>query len=260
MRDLLQLGIEAARTAGAITLKYYGGRYEVGQKGHDDPVTTADLEADTCLREILLGTCPDYGWLSEETVDDPERLARERVWIVDPIDGTKEFLQEIPEYVVSVALIENGEPIVGVIYNPARDDLHAALRGGGAFLNGQRVFCTDVPRLDQATLIVSRSETRRGEIAPFLTHLKQVRPIGSVAYKLALVSAGAADLNASVQSKNEWDVCAGDLLVREAGGRMVDLTGQVRRYNQENPLIADGLVAGNPSLTEQMLRLISEVG
>ena len=256
MKDLLQLTIAAAKTAGAITLRYYGGRYHIERKERDDPVTVADLEADACLREMLLEDNPDYGWLSEETVDAPERLDRERVWIVDPIDGTREFVEEIPEYVVSIALVEAGEPIVGVVYNPARDITYAAVRGGGTFVDGRRVFCTDVDQLDQATMIVSRSETRRGEIDPFLPHLKEVRPIGSVAYKLALVAAGDADLNPSVQPKNEWDICAGDLLVREAGGRMVDLSGQVRRYNQPDTLIAGGLVAGNPTLVEQMLHLI----
>jgi myo-inositol-1(or 4)-monophosphatase len=256
MKDLLQHTIAAAKAAGAITLKYYGGKYQIERKERDDPVTVADLEADACLREMLLEDHPDYGWLSEETVDAPERLTRERVWIVDPIDGTREFVEEIPEYVVSIALVESGEPIVGVIYNPARDTVYAAVRDGGTFVDGHRVFCTDVDQLSQATMIVSRSETKRGEIDPFIPYLQEVRPVGSVAYKLALVAAGKADLNPSVQPKNEWDVCAGDLLVREAGGRMVDLTGQVRRYNQLDTLIAGGLVAGNPALVEQMLQLI----
>ena len=260
MKDHLELAIEAARAAGAVTLQYYGGQYEVGQKGHDNPVTTADLKADACLREMLLRPHPGYGWLSEETVDAPERLDCERVWIVDSIDGTKEFIQHIPEYVISIALVERGEPVVGVIYNPARDELYAAIRNGGTFLNGKRVFCTEVEQLDQAVLIVSRSETKRGEIAPFHPYLKEVRPVGSVAYKLALVAAGAADLNISVQPKNEWDVCAGDLLVREAGGQLFDLAGQVRRYNQPDPLIRGGLVAANTALATSMLALIGKLG
>jgi myo-inositol-1(or 4)-monophosphatase len=259
MRDELKLAMEAARTAGAITLKYYGGHYDVRDKGHDNPVTTADLEADKYLKEMLLGAYPDYGWLSEETADNPARLDQDTVWIVDPIDGTKEFLEEIPEFVVCIALVERGEPTVAAMYNPASDDLFTASHRGGSFLNGKRVFCTESTRLDQASLIVSRSETKRGEIDPFLPHLQQVRPVGSVAYKLALVAAGQADLNVSVQPKNEWDVCAGDLLVREAGGRMLDLEGQVRLYNQETPLIKGGLIAGNMQLTEEMLKLVKEV-
>lgn len=260
MNDYLNLAIEATRAAGTLTLKYYGGKYDVGEKSYDNPVTPADLEADACLKKMLLESCPDCGWLSEETVDAPQRLSREKVWIVDPIDGTKEFVEEIPEYVVSVALVENGEPIVGVIYNPASDDLFAAVRGGGTFLNGRRVFCTDAEKLDQARLIVSRSETKRGEIDPFHPYLKEVCPVGSVAYKLAQVAAGVADLNISVQPKNEWDVCAGDLLVREAGGQMFDLKGKVRRYNQTNPLIEGGLVAANPLLAQAALEMIRKAG
>ena len=259
MRDELKLAMEAARSAGALTLKYYQGRYELSDKGHDNPVTTADLEADAHLKEMLLGTYPDYGWLSEETADNPARLERETVWIVDPIDGTKEFVEGVPEFVVSIALVEGGEPTVAAMYNPAADELFVAARGGGSFLNGKRVFCTNLSNLGQAALIVSRSETKRGEIDPFLPHLREVRPIGSVAYKLALVAAGRADLNISVQPKNEWDVCAGDLLVREGGGQMLDLEGQVRLYNQEDPHIKGGLVAGNSPLTEAMLELIKEV-
>ncbi len=260
MRDGLKLAMDAARTAGSIILKYYGGSYDVRDKGHDNPVTTADAEADECLKKMLLEPSPDYGWLSEETADDPARLDREAVWIVDPIDGTREFLEGIPEFVVSIALVEGGVPTLAAIYKPAGDDLFLATRNGGAFLNGKRTFCSEAPRLDQATLIVSRSETQRGKIDPFLPHLREVRPVGSVAYKLALVAAGQADLNISVQPKNEWDVCAGDLLVREAGGRMLDLESQIRRYNQEDFLIRGGLVAGNPQLTREMLKLIAEVG
>ena len=259
MRDELKLAIEAARTAGRIMLKHYGGPYQVRDKGNDDPVSAADLEVDACLKEMLLGAHPNFGWLSEETADDPGRLARDAVWIVDPIDGTREFLEEIPEFVVSIALAEAGEPTVAVIHNPVRDELFAALHQGGTFLNGKRVFCTETARLDQATLIVSRSETRRGELDPFYPHLKEVRPIGSVAYKLAVVAAGQSDLNLSVQPKNEWDVCAGDLLVREAGGRMLDLEGQVRQYNQEKPLIQGGLVAGNLPLIGQLLEVVEKV-
>ncbi|MFH1571523.1 MAG: 3'(2'),5'-bisphosphate nucleotidase CysQ [Gemmatimonadota bacterium] len=274
MRDELRLAIDAAREAGVRILAHYGGAYAVrdkvsgsrGPAGVDelraadyDPVTSADLEADACLRQILHGTYPEYGWLSEETADSPERLERHSVWIVDPIDGTKEFVSHIPEFGISVALVQAGEPVVGVIHNPASGELFSAVKGGGAFLNGRRVFCTETAELASASLIVSRSEDARGEVAPLRPHLGQVRAVGSVAYKLAAVAAGHADLNVSVQPKNEWDVCAGDLLVREAGGQMLDLAGRVRRYNQRNPLIEGGLVAGNAELSEQMLALVARL-
>ena len=274
MRPELQAAIEAARQAGRVALRYYGGEDDVENKitgesgvglreGSDlrsadyDPLTRADTEADACLRELLLGPFPNYGWLSEETVDSPERLERDAVWIVDPLDGTKEFVSGIPEFAVSVALVENAEPTVAALYNPVRDELYSAVKDGGTFLNGKRVFCTDTRSLEDAVLIVSRSEDARGEIDALRPSVAEIRPLGSIAYKLAVVAAGDADLNVSVQPKNEWDVCAGDLLVREAGGRMVDLNGEVRRYNQPDPLIAGGLAAGPVGLTEGMVKLVS---
>ncbi len=274
MRPELQIAMEAARRAGELTLRDFGGDFGVQDKntgrvdrreGLDvraadyDPVTSADRSADCSLRDALLSAFPACGWLSEETADSPERLDREAVWIVDPLDGTKEFVSGIREYAVSVALVEDGEPTVAVIFNPPRDELYSAVKGGGTFLNGKRVFCTATAALEQAVLIVSRSEAARGEIDPLRTHLREIRPLGSVAYKLSVVAAGDADLNVSVQPKNEWDVCAGDLLVREAGGHMVDLNGVVRRYNQPDPLIRGGLAAGNRRLADLMVKLVSDV-
>jgi myo-inositol-1(or 4)-monophosphatase len=158
----------------------------------------------------------------------------------------------------AVALVEAGEPTLAVICNPVRDELYAAIKDGGTYLNGRRVFCSEVADLSRAVATVSRSEVKRGEIDPYHPHLAEIRPVGSVAYKLALAAAGTCDLNFSVQPKKEWDVYAGDLLVREAGGQMLDRGGQVRRYNQQDPLIAGGLAAGPPQLVAQILALMQE--
>lgn len=258
MRPELKQVISATREAGDLTLRYFGGDYRVEDKGGGDPLTTADLEADAYLKKALLDIRPDSGWLSEETTDDHKRLAREAVWIVDPIDGTREFVEGIAEYVVAVALVESGNPTLAVISNPAKGELYAAVKDGGTYFNGQRVFCSEVQTLSEALATVSRSEIKRGEIDPYRPYLKEVRPVGSVAYKLALAASGACDLNFSVQPKNEWDICAGDLLVREAGGQMLDRSSQVRIYNQEDPLIAGGLAAGNETLVAQILHYMQE--
>ncbi|MEE3258711.1 MAG: 3'(2'),5'-bisphosphate nucleotidase CysQ [Candidatus Latescibacterota bacterium] len=260
MNALLEQAIAATRAAGALTLQYFGGVYQVEDKGSGDPLTTADLAVDAYLKKALLDIRPDCGWLSEETVDDHLRLEREAVWIVDPVDGTREFVEGLPEYVVAVALVEAGAPTLAVICNPAQDQLYAAVKDGGTSLNGQRVFCSEVQDLAKATATVSRREIKRGEIDPYRPHLGEIRPVGSVAYKLALAAAGACDLNFSVQPKNEWDVCAGDLLVREAGGQMLDRTAKVRSYNQRDPLIAGGLAAGNEQLVAQILHHMQEQG
>lgn len=273
-RDELTASIDAAREAGRLILQFFGDDYHVRNKGEDpkagklsgkalrsadyDPVTSADEAADAHLRETLSGAFPQHGWLSEETADSPTRLDKTSVWIVDPIDGTKEFLEGIPEFAVSIALVEDGEPTVAVLFNPAADEMYSAVKGGGTFLNGSRVFCSECQDLGEASLIVSRSEKARGEVDTLEPYLRKVKPVGSVAYKLAVVAAGAADLNVSVQPKNEWDVCGGDLLVREAGGQMVDLDGQLRRYNQADPLIRGGLAAGNPHLTNAILDVVRQ--
>lgn len=271
-RAELQAAIDAARTAGKLILQFYGGEFDVRNKSDTssqgkltgqalrssdyDPVTSADEAADAHLKKALGDAFPEHAWLSEETADSPQRLDSRSVWIVDPIDGTKEFLEGIPEFAVSIALVEDGEPTVAALYNPAADEMYTAVKGGGTFLNGQRVFCSDTTDLAAASLIVSRSEKARGEVDALEPSLREVRPLGSVAYKLAVVAAGGADLNVSVQPKNEWDVCGGDLLVREAGGHMVDLDGQIRRYNQANPLIHGGLAAGNHDLTAAILDVV----
>ena len=276
MRPELTLAIDAAREAGSQLLQFYESAYEIENKksAHPadspgdqpalrdldyDPLTSADLAANQCLQEMLRGRYPEYGWLSEETADSPERLERDAVWIVDPLDGTKEFVSHIGEFAVSIALVESGRPTVAAMFNPVTDELFSAVAGGGTFLNGKRVFCTNVKHLESASLTVSRSEAARGEVAPLRPHLGEVREVGSVAYKLAVISAGLCDVNVSVQPKNEWDVCAGDLLVCEAGGHMLDLNGQQRQYNQSEPLIKGGLAAGNSTLTHALLSLISDL-
>lgn len=263
MQDQLQQVIAATREAGALTLQYFGSSLEVtykDQKSKDrnSPLTEADLRADAHLKKALQELRPDCGWLSEETIDDHQRLQKEAVWIVDPIDGTREFVQGIPEYVVAVALVEKGEPTLAVIYNPAEEELFAAAAGSGTFRNGQRVFCSEVQSLSQATAVVSRSSNKDGRMDPFRPHLGEIRAVGSIAYKLALVAAGASDLNFSLGDKNEWDVCAGDLLVREAGGLVHTCDDQVRTYNQAAPLIRGGLAAGNASLVAHILRLMQQ--
>ena len=256
MKKELSTAIDAVREAGRITLKLLGDKERSSQKTNGDIISQADISVNRLLKTRLKGAFPDYGWLSEETADSNERLSKQRVWIIDPIDGTREFVEGIPEYAICIALVDNGIPVVGVQFNPARDQLFAAIRNGGTFLNGKRVFCTECKYLSNASVAVSRSEYDRREIEPFRSFMGEILPIGSVAYKLALVASGDYDINFSVQPKNEWDVCAGDLLIREAGGCMLNLNGNVRSYNQKNTLIEKGLVAGNSKLVSETLLML----
>jgi myo-inositol-1(or 4)-monophosphatase len=246
MERELEIAIKAARAGGAIVRKYYQGSYEVHEKAPDNPLTVADTEADEAIKQIVLENFPADGWLSEETRDSEDRLGKSRVWIVDPLDGTKEFTQHIPEFCVCVALAVDGVVEVGVSYNPVTEKLFAARRGAGTTLNGEPVRCTSKTELSQAVVLASRSEDKRGEWDPYKSLLR-VRLTGSVAYKFALIAAGEADATFSLTPKNEWDICAGTLLVEEAGGVVTDRYGRPLTFNNRKTLLP-GLIAASPGL------------
>ena len=256
MQRELEVAIEAAKAGGAIVRKYYKGDYEVHEKAPDNPLTVADTEADAAIKRICLGAFPDDGWLSEETRDSPERLAKKRVWIVDPLDGTKEFTQHIPEFCVCVALTVDGVVQVGVSYNPATDMLFAARRGAGTTLNGRTVECTPKTDVKSAVVLASRSEDKRGEWDPYKSKMT-VKLTGSVAYKFALIAAGEADATFSLTPKNEWDICAGTLLVEEAGGVVTDRHGRPLTFNNPKTLLP-GLIAAGTGLWSPIRELIRQ--
>lgn len=256
MSGLLQDTIEITRAAGAAIMRYYEAAYDVRDKAPDNPVTDADLAADTLLRTELLARLPEAGWLSEETADNPDRLERRLVWVVDPLDGTKEFVQGIPEFAVSVALVEAGRPVIGVIYNPASAELYTAERGVGVRYNGAQVGVSHRRLLPGARIDASRSERKRGEFEPFESAVN-VRTIGSIAYKLARVAAAQADATWSRGPKNEWDICAGTLLVEEAGGRCVNLDNQPFQFNRTGGPLVNGLIADNGHLHDAVVTLLA---
>jgi myo-inositol-1(or 4)-monophosphatase len=250
----LALAKKAARAAGEI-LRHYWKRegLKVGSKGHDNPVTQADLEADGAIKKLLRDPFPAYGWLSEETVDNDDRLKCRRVWIVDPLDGTKEFINGIPEFSVAIALIEDGVPILGVTYNPIKREMYWSARGVGCHLNTRRVRVTRVRTLKRATVLASRSETARGEWQVFHGMLI-VSPTGSVAYKLAMVAAGKADATFTRSPKSEWDIASGAALVAEAGGTITDIKGRALRFNQRDVKL-EGLIADNTILHAALMKV-----
>lgn len=255
MNDLLAVATEAAQAAGAILVEYFQSDYEIRDKGFHNPVTTADHASNHHLEERLRDSYPAYGWLSEETTDTRQRLSRERVWVVDPLDGTKEFIEGVGNFVVSVALVEAGRPVVGVLYNPITDETFAAASGLGATLNGAPITVSTLVQLDQAEVLNSRSETRRGHWAPFKSHFRRLKPVGSVAYKLGLLAAGRADLFATLRPKSEWDICAGHCILNEAGAELRVLTGEEIRYNNQQVVIKPGLVGGNTAIVQAFLDL-----
>jgi myo-inositol-1(or 4)-monophosphatase len=251
----LQVAIDGAIAAGKILQGYFrDGGYQIDSKGKNNPVTTADFEADSKLKQILRDAFPTYGWLSEETVDNDDRLACERVWIVDPLDGTKEFIKGIPEFVVAIALAERGVPVMGVSYNPIKNELFSGIRGAGCFLDGKPVTVSTVSALEHSTILASRSETARGDWKAYEGRVK-VRAIGSVAYKLALVAAGQADATFTLTPKSEWDIASGVALIVAAGGRVTDLNGDEMHFNRRD-VKTPGFVASNGHLHSEIERML----
>jgi myo-inositol-1(or 4)-monophosphatase len=257
MRELA-LAKKAARVAGEILRGYWKREgLEVGSKGHDNPVTQADLEADAALKKLLRDPFPDYGWLSEETVDNDDRLKCRRVWIVDPLDGTKEFITGVPEFAVAIALIEDGVPVLGVTYNPIKREMYWGGRGVGCYLNTRRVRVTRTRMLARATVLASRSETKRGEWQVFEGTMK-VSPTGSVAYKLAVVAGGKADATFTRSPKSEWDIASGAALVQAAGGTITDIRGRALRFNRRDVKL-EGLIADNGILHAALMKVAPKV-
>ncbi|MBT3251303.1 MAG: 3'(2'),5'-bisphosphate nucleotidase CysQ [Candidatus Marinimicrobia bacterium] len=256
MKNLLEITQFACLKAGAEIMKFYKSQYNITDKGYHNPVTDADFAANTSIHDILRNEYPGYGWLSEETADSQERLSRTRVWIVDPLDGTKEFIEGVPNFVVSIGLVENGIPILGVLYNPVTQEMMDAARGMGARYNGSPVTCSNKTKLNESSVVISRSETRKGLWKGTESWFSEQAHIGSVAYKLGLTASGKYDSFATLRPKNEWDVCAGHVILKEAGGLLLNLADKSERmYNQPNPLITPGLVGGNAELIHEFSKL-----
>lgn len=260
-RHELDVALAAAREAGEILARHWQGATQSWEKAKDNPVTLADLEADRAIVARLRDAFPTDALLSEETARDAFRCERRRAWIVDPMDGTKEFIARIPEFAVSIALVEDNEPVVGVILNPAARIAVFATHGGGCWRASideagdrslteaaERAIVSRCTLLGDAVLIASRTEISRNQLSSYAGWCRKIVPVGSIAWKLACIACGDGDLNVSVAPKNEWDVCAGDLLVREAGGVYCAFDGSRRRYNQPDPLIATAMVAGPVAL------------
>jgi myo-inositol-1(or 4)-monophosphatase len=218
------------------------------------------LLSNTILKNHLFPLFSSSAWLSEESPDDLKRLTCSYVWIVDPIDGTKEYVAFIPEYSISVALIHNGTPILAAIYNPATDELFYAIKNQGAYLqnklNKKKLNCHDQLVNRKITLLASRAEYQRGDWKRYEL-LYQVKSVGSIAYKMALVAAGVGDATFSLGSKNVWDVAAGVLIVTEAGGIVTDIQGKQLHFNLDRVGI-NGIIASNVTMNKQINCLVSQ--
>ncbi|MXW58037.1 MAG: 3'(2'),5'-bisphosphate nucleotidase CysQ [Acidimicrobiia bacterium] len=251
--DDLERISEALSAADEVLKRFTPGEIASELKDGGDPLTAADTAVNDVLAKVLRGG--DEGWLSEETTDAGGRLDRRRVWVVDPIDGTREFIDGIPEWCVSVGLVEDGVPVAGGVLSPPNGNLIIGSDDTGVMCNGQPAGTTATTDIRGALVLASRSEVKRGEWERFFSTPIAVRNMGSVAYKLSLVGAGLADATWTLVPKNEWDVAGGAALVRAGGGRVFGIDGADVVFNRADPLM-DGFIAVAPGLCDQVMDLL----
>ena len=247
---------QAMSEAGREALRLAAAGFETFTKPDQSPVTSADLAVNQILHDRLSTAFPEDGWLSEETVDNEDRLSRKRVWIVDPIDGTRSFVRGLPEFCLSVALVENGVPTVAAIFNPATGEFFSAIRGRGVQV--ERLLDSTQPAFtspERPVALVNPWELRVGRLEGLQPHL-HCRPIGSIAYALALVASGQADAVVTLAGGNEWDVAAGVLLVEESGGRATTAAGHPVTFNRADPRLPGTLAIAAALPTSARTHLI----
>lgn len=246
---------EAIEAARHVLQDFVPGEVTPEWKGINDPVTEADRAVDDALRTIL--PRGDEGWFSEETTDDFSRMKHRQVWIVDPIDGTREFVAGIPEWAVSIGYVEDGRALAGGICNPQTGEKFVGALGHGVQYQTRPATLSDREDLRGATVLASRSEFHRGEWDRFGEAEFQIKPVGSIAYKLALVAAGLADATWTLQPKNEWDVAGGVALINAAGGVAYTPGEKALSFNNKNPLLG-GLIAHPASLKRAVTEALGQ--
>jgi myo-inositol-1(or 4)-monophosphatase len=244
----------AVREAGALALQTFRGQLKSWIKGKSSPVSEADLAVDALLRERLL-TIHDAGWLSEETEDDPARLLRSDVWVVDPIDGTRAYLAGLPDWAVSVALVNAGRPVVAALYAPVTDELFLSIAGTGATLNGVPIKASKGDQIADAKF--SGPKRRLESLATIEPAIQTMPRVPSLALRLARVATGALDGAFAGPDSHDWDLAAADLLVHEAGGLISTVTGESLVYNRPNP-VHDALLAAGRARHAVLLSLIRD--
>ncbi|MBN9545646.1 MAG: 3'(2'),5'-bisphosphate nucleotidase CysQ [Alphaproteobacteria bacterium] len=240
--DLLN---SAVREAGKIALRFFGGHFKRWTKDGGSPVTEADLAVDTFLKNTLKAARPGYGWLSEESLDDPARLEARRIFVVDPIDGTVAFMKGRPHFTICAAVVEDGRPTAGVVFNPAADENFTAEAGHGAFLNGAPIHVGGRTEIAGCRLLGNKQAFAGWP--PM-----HIENFSSIAYRVALVAAGRFDAMISLTTKRDWDMAAADIILGEAGGRLVGSDDTLLTYN--GPLALQGAtIAAGPGLTGPLL-------
>ncbi len=250
----LVLICEAVKGAGEIAREAFNNQSdEIWDKGKGHLVTETDIAVNEYLAEMLTKARPDYGWLSEETKDDHSRHACPRTFVVDPIDGTRAFIDRSPNFAVSVAVIEDGRPIAGALYNPLKDELYQATRGGGATLNSKVIRVSERKSLAGARMVGYPRKFRRLGWPDM-----DVVISNSMAYRIALVASGQADATVSFTPKSDWDLAAAELIATEAGAKICNLRGESFRYDR-NSTSEFGVICAGPNLQALLMEMVEPV-
>ncbi len=253
-KDDLALLQEAARRGGACAMGWFANPGEVTEKSPNHPVTKADLETDALLQDFLRSARPDYGWLSEESVDDGSRLTAKRTFVVDPIDGTRAFIAGKPHFTICLAVVQAGRPISAVVYNPALDELYSAQINQGATCNGAPISCNPRESLSGARMLAHDGLfAHKGWAEPWPNMHTGSR--NSMAYRMALVGAGTWDATLTLRPKSDWDLAAADLIASEAGAVITDPHGQPFRYDLQNT-VNEGVICAGPALHALILERV----
>ena len=250
--DLALIG-EAAREAGEIAMRYFRSDPEVWMKSGSSPVSEADIAVDNFLRQTLSAARPDYGWLSEETADTPERLSARRTFVVDPIDGTRAFIDGRDIWCVSIAVVENGLPLAGVLECPVRKEFYQAGSDSPALLNGAPIA---VAVKNSSPLRIAGPKPMLQAAASFLRAGPDIPYIPSLAYRIAMVANGALDATFVRPHSHDWDLAAADLILRRAGGSLIERDGTLPVYAGPDPRHG-ALAAGSGKLLATMQTVIA---
>lgn len=247
----MALLVAAARRAGAVARGFVGQTLAIEHKpGDAGPVTDADHAVNAVLHDMLRGARPDYGWLSEESADTPDRLTRRRAFVVDPIDGTRSFIEGSGTWAHSLAVVQDGVPVAAAIYLPIKDKMYAAANGAEATLNGAPIHATARADLAGASVIAAKPNYAAVNWRGTVPDVQRVyRP--SLAYRLALVAEGRFDAMMTLRPSWEWDIAAGALILEQAGARVSDRQGRSLRFNNPHPQV-NGVVAAGPLLHGQL--------
>ena len=253
--EFINMIFEAMIKAGKIALRFQNNNLQVRYKSAYQPVTEADLQINNFLRDFCRKKTPDFGWVSEESNDDNSRKSCDYFWCLDPIDGTRSYIEKKPAYTISLALIRKKNPILGFVYNPETKEFFHATENSYAFCNNRKISVSKKENLEKLTIAISSSEKKQFDLHDI--NIKKLLKIGSIAYKIALVAKGTIDVTLSFTKKNDWDLAAAILILNKAGGLCTTITGKNIEFNS-NDLKISSVLSSNKIIHNKLSNRLSK--